>query len=68
MLAKASKGSLLAQQTIAKYSMFSVPPVFLFYPTVGVQASVDIYAIFRIKPMHLLATGLSRKLNKCFVS
>lgn len=54
------KGKILAQCSVLPFS-----PILHTFPHIRLHSSVDIYRIFRCKPMHVLSLGISPLLNKC---
>lgn len=47
--------------------MLCILPVFSRFAFMGVSPVVDIYAIFRVEPMHTLSLGISKNLKECAV-
>lgn len=53
-----SKASEAAKESLKDQYLFPVAPVPFKFTTFGVAHCVNIYAIFRIEPMHLLSIGI----------
>lgn len=59
------KSTSHSAQFIEKMSLMSLSHVFVDFPSVGIHASVNVYASFRFGSMHNLSLEISRALKEC---
>lgn len=56
-----------AEAELGTFSMYAFLPILKYFNSVKIHPCVDLYAIFRPKPMYIFVFGIGKMMKECFI-